>query len=45
MQWREKVKEKEAINRVIKSMEKIMKAVSKTAKEEKGKKEKGGKRK
>jgi len=37
------VKEKEAIKRVIKNMERVIKATSKVAKEEKAKKEKGGK--
>ncbi len=39
------MKEKEAIKKVIRNIEKIMKATSKVAKEEKAKKEKGGKRK
>jgi len=36
------MKEKEALKRVIKNMEKAMKAVKETAKKEREKKEKGG---
>ena len=39
---RQKMKEKEALKRVIANMQKAMKAVKETAKKEREKKEKGG---